>query len=106
MYSSNLTRTFGIGMITIGCIIMIYQHQPFDEWMTAITKNLPSTSLIILVPILGIPIHIGKYHDRLAGFASKAGKKSHLSYLFISFLYLIFAPLVNIGSIHLIDSML
>src|SRR5699024_970918 len=71
-----------------------------------ITKNLPSTSLIILVPILGIPIHIGKYHDRLAGFASKAGKKSHLSYLFISFLYLIFAPLVNIGSIHLIDSML
>src|SRR5699024_8237757 len=106
VYSSRLTRTFGIIMIVIACTILFNKSVSLDIWMNAITNNIALASLIIFVPILGIPISIGKYHDRLAHFAARYDGKSHLMYLFISFLYLIFAPLVNLGSIHIIDSML
>src|SRR5690625_116598 len=61
IYSKGLSKFFGIAMVTIGSVILLYQKAGFDIWMTGVIKNLPLVCLILIVPILGIPIGFGNY---------------------------------------------
>lgn len=105
-YSKGLPKYFGIVMTVISVAILIYQKQGFEVWNEGITKNLALVLLIIIVPILGIPIRLGNYHEHLSGFVGKLQKKPHFLYLMISGLFVLIAPITNIGSIYIIDSML
>src|SRR5690625_4272458 len=105
-YSKGLSKYFGIVMTVISVAILIYQNQGFDVWHEGVTKNLALVLLIIIVPILGIPIRLGNYHEHLSGFVGKFQKKPHLLYLMISGLFVLIAPITNIGSIYIIHSML
>lgn len=105
-FSKGLPKIFGIIMTVIGSIIMIYQQHPLDGWTEALTKNLPLICLIIIVPILGTPIELGKYHQQIAGFTVRFRQKPQFLYLFISGLFWLIAPITNVGSIYIIDAML
>lgn len=105
-YSKGLPKYFGIVMTVLSGVILIYQQQGFEVWNEGITKNLALVLLIIIVPILGIPISLGNYHQHLSGFISKFQKKPHFLYLMISGLFVLIAPITNIGSIYIIHSML
>src|SRR5690625_5929169 len=105
-YSKGLPKYFGIVMAVISVAILIYQKQGFEVWNEGITKNLTLVLLIIIVPILGIPIRLGNYHEHLSGFVGKFQKKPHFLYLMISGLFVLIEPITNIGSIYIIDSML
>src|SRR5699024_5773566 len=105
-YSKGLSKYFGIVMTVISVAILMYQNQGFDVWNEGITKNLALVLLIIIVPILGIPISLGNYHKHLSGFIARFQKKPHFLYLMISGLFVLIAPITNIGSIYIIHSML
>src|SRR5699024_1142320 len=105
-YSQGLSKYFGIVMTVISVAILIYQNQGFDVWHEGVTKNLALVLLIIIVPILGIPIRLGNYHEHVSGFVGNFQKKPHLHYLIISGLFVLIAPITNIGSIYIIHSML
>src|SRR5699024_12469560 len=106
IYSKGLPKYFGIVMTLISVAILMYQNQGFDVWNEGITKNLTLVLLIIIVPILGIPISLGNYHKHLSGFIARFQKKPHFLYLMISGLFVLIAPITNIGSIYIIHSML
>jgi len=93
-------------MTVISVAILLYQNPGFDVWNEGITKNLALVLLIIIVPILGIPIKLGNYEQYLSGFIGKFQKKPHFLYLMISGLFVLIAPITNIGSIYIIHSML
>lgn len=106
IYSKGLSKYFGIVMTVISVAILTYQNQGFEAWHEGITKNLALVLLIIIVPILGIPMRLGNYEQHLSGFIGKFQKKPHFLYLMISGLFVLIAPITNIGSIYIIHSML
>lgn len=105
-YSKGLSKYFGVVMTVISVAILMYQNQGFNVWNEGITKNLALVLLIIIVPILGIPIRLGNYQQHLSGFIGRFQKKPHFLYLMISGLFILIAPITNIGSIYIIHSML
>src|SRR5699024_10522032 len=86
--------------------ILIYSQQPMDVWMEGITKNLPLVCLIVVVPLLGIPISLGQYHEHLADLTAKFQTKPHFLYLMITGLFTLIAPITNMGSIYIVHSMM
>src|SRR5699024_4781501 len=105
-YSKGLPKYFGVIMTVISAIILIYSRQPLDVWMEGITKNLPLVCLIVVVPLLGIPISLGKYHEHLADLTAKFQTKPHILYIMVSGLFTLIAPITNIGSIYIVHSMI
>lgn len=106
MYSKGLPRYFGIVMTMMSSVILLYQQQNFDVWNEGMTKNLALVLLIVIVPILGIPIRLGNYHEHLGGFLAKFQKKPHFLYFMVSGMFTLIAPITNVGSIYIIHSML
>ncbi|RST72048.1 hypothetical protein D4T97_017455 [Siminovitchia acidinfaciens] len=105
-YSKGLPRMFGIVMVLLGSSIFLYQQQPLGIWAEGITKNLPLVCLVVIVPILGIPIGLGNYHQHLAGAISRFNRKPDLLYLLITGLFSLIGPITNLGSLYIIHAML
>jgi len=105
IFSKHLPRIFSGTMVGIGTIILFIQKAGFDAWAESITKNLPLVCLIIVVPILTVPIEIGKYDGYIAQFTSKFNGKPQLLYILLSSTFYILGPITNLGSIHIIHSM-
>lgn len=105
-YSKGLSKYFGIVMTIISVVILSYQVQDFTVWYEGMTKNLALVLLIVIVPVLGIPIRLGNYEKHLSGFIGKFQQKPHFLYGMISGLFILIAPITNIGSIYIIHSML
>lgn len=105
-FSKGLPKILGMIMVVIGTLTLVFQQQPLDIWAEGMTKNLPLICLIVVVPVLGIPIGLGNYHQQIAGFTARFQDKPQFLYLFISGLFSLIAPITNVGSIFIIDAML
>lgn len=106
MYSNGLSRLFGIVMAVVGTVILLYDQASAVAWSEGVTKNLPLVCMIAVVPVLGIPIQHGNYHEHLAGLTAKFQKRPHVLYLMVSGLFTLIAPITNMGSLYIIHSML
>lgn len=104
-YSRKLPKLFSSIMVIFGTIVLLIQGVNKDILIESVTKNLPLVCLIIIVPVLSIPIRLGKYNERIANFFSRYYKQPHILYMMTySFFYLL-GPITNLGSIHIIHSM-
>src|SRR5699024_9563706 len=74
-YSKGFAKMFGLLMVLVGCSVFFYQQQPIGIWEEAVTRNLPLVCLIVIVPVLGVPIGLGNYHQQLAGMTSRFNQK-------------------------------
>ena len=106
IYSKGLSKVFGIIMMVIGSVILIYQQADFELWETGLLKNVPLVCLILIVPILGIPIGLGNYNQHLAGFTARFHKRPDLLYLIITGLFILIGPITNLGAIYIVNSMI
>ncbi|MFD1040582.1 hypothetical protein ACFQ3N_19655 [Virgibacillus byunsanensis] len=61
--------------------------------------------LIIIVPILSVPINLGKYDNDIAELTAKFNGNLKFLFLFLTSLFYILGPITNLGSIHIINSM-
>lgn len=105
-YGRGIQQKFGVAMTLIGVTVFIVQQSSFDLWVQGITKNFPLVFLIVIVPLLGIPISLGKYHEHLADLTAKFQKKPHFLYLMVSGMFTLIAPITNMGSIYIVHSMI
>jgi hypothetical protein len=92
-------------MLIVGVTIIISSEPSTTYIIEGITKNLPLISLIIVVPLLSIPILIGNYHEAISEFTLRYARKPNQIFLFISGIFFVLAPILNIGSIHVVHSM-
>ncbi|MEH7389386.1 hypothetical protein [Bacillus sp. JJ1474] len=104
-YCTKLNKIIGGVMISISFFIIIINQYTLTEMTIAISKNLPLMSLIVLVPILSIPIILGNYQRNIMDLAVKFAKKPQQIYFFISASFFFLAPIINVGSIFIIHSM-
>jgi len=104
--SSRINQFFAVSMLLVSMCILIYQKAPMNFWFNAITNNLPLVSLIVLSPMLSIPVTLGKYDYYINNFILKYTKKANQLYFVISSLFFLLSPLLNLGSIHLIHSII
>ncbi|MGM8212423.1 hypothetical protein ACLIBH_06440 [Virgibacillus sp. W0430] len=106
IYSKGLPRLFGTIMVVIGVLVLFYKQAPIEVWIEGVNKNVPLVCLIMLVPILGIPIGLGRYHEDLARLTTRFNNKPHVLYLFITGLFSLLGPITNMGALYIIHSML
>src|SRR5699024_2176913 len=84
IYSKGVSQFFGIAMTVVGGGILLYQGVDIHVWSESLLKNVPLVCLILIVPILGIPIGLGNYHEHLAGFTAKFQKRPGVLYLIVT----------------------
>lgn len=105
--STNKTnQIFVITMMGISAWILYYNKEPVDYWLQAITNNLPLVSLIVISPILSIPVKLGKYDYYINSFILRYTNKKGQLYFVISSLFFLLSPLLNLGAIHLVHSII
>lgn len=104
--SKKIPQFFSLIMLLIGGVLLIINGATPTIIVQSIIKNLSIVCLIVVVPILAIPIHLGNYSRALTAFLSLFGKKPIKLYgLIYSFFYFL-APITNLGSIHIVHSVL
>lgn len=92
-------------MFGLGCIILLFQNAGVDVWEASITKNLPIVCLIIVVPVLSVPIALGGYDQSVLGLTGKFKGNPKLLFMLLSSMFYMFGPITNLGSIHIIHSL-
>lgn len=104
--SKKIPQFFSLVMLIIGGILLLVNGAAPSIIIQSITKNLSIVCLIVVVPILAIPIHLGDYSKALTAFLSLFNKKPLKLYgLIYSFFYFL-SPITNLGSLHIIHSVL
>ncbi|MCF6094858.1 hypothetical protein L1765_12900 [Microaerobacter geothermalis] len=104
--SRGIPKIFGSLMLVIGTLILLGKDSGIDEWAQSMIRNLPLMALIVLVPILTIPIKLGGYDSNIESITNRYRSKPNLLFLSISIVFQMIGPVVNLGSIRLIDAML
>jgi TRAP-type C4-dicarboxylate transport system permease large subunit len=104
--SKGLPKVFGMLMLLAGTFILWIHHVSLFVWAESLMKNLPIISLILLVPILSIPIELGKYGDQIRSCIQSMSRKPSLLFLSISSTFYVLGPILNMGSIRVVDSMI
>ncbi|SEI91461.1 hypothetical protein SAMN04488127_0778 [Bhargavaea ginsengi] len=105
MYSRQLPKWFSIVMVAIGSMILLDQQADWAVWEEALTKNLPIVCLIIVVPILAVPIRQGKYDEAIFSLVTTFKGSLKMFFAFLLMLFNFIGPITNLGSIHIIHSM-
>lgn len=103
-YSSKLNKFLANVMMIIGLSLLIYNGETFSFWLEALTKNLPLVCLIVLTPMLSIPVKLGQYDHNISNIILRYAKNTGQLYFFISNIFFVLSPLLNIGALHLIHS--
>lgn len=98
-------KAFGIIMFLVATSILWSKQVSLDTWIYSFMKNLPIISLILLVPILTIPINLGGYNEQIRRFIQQYSKKGTVLFFFISSTFFILGPILNLGSIRIVDDM-
>src|SRR5690625_4332465 len=104
IYSNKLNKFFSSVMMLVGIFLLVYSGKAFSFWIEAVTKNLPLVSLIVLAPMLSIPVRLGQYDRNINNFILRYSKKPGQLYFFISIIFFVLSPLLNLGALHLIHS--
>lgn len=104
--SNRLPKLFSSIIVTLGVIILFTGKFDVNLLVESVTKNLPLVCLIIVVPVLAVPINIGKYNEKIAALFANFDKNPTILYMIIHSFFYILGPITNLGSIHIINSMI
>lgn len=102
--TTGLSRVFSVGMLTIGAIILIYLEKPWIDWAPMFTQNMVLVILILFVPVLTIPLRIGKYHEEVKNLLMKYSDKPQVLYAGITSTVFILGSFINLGSLSIVHS--
>ncbi|OLO28665.1 hypothetical protein BTR23_17270 [Alkalihalophilus pseudofirmus] len=98
-------RIMSLLMLGVGFALLIV-YGNIGNWSESITLNLPLVILIMVVPLLSIPLRLGKYDRAISDFIKQYGRNPRKLYFSIMSIFFILGPIINLGSIRLIDSLL
>ncbi|PTL37759.1 hypothetical protein [Alkalicoccus saliphilus] len=76
------------------------------EWSISFTSNLPLILLILTVPVLSIPLQIGKYDIFIKDLIKTYGRNPKKLYFTISLTFFFLGPILNLAVIKIVDSLL
>lgn len=100
--ATGLMLIFTIAMLITGVIVLLMTGEPLKEWFPLFTNNMTLIILILFVPILAIPLNLGKYNIEVEKILIKVSKKPGLLYSGITTTLFILGSIINLGSLSVI----
>lgn len=104
--TKRIPKMFGTIMLVSGGLILVVGRSGIDEWTHNIIRNVPLVTLIVLVPILAIPFKFGGYDKVIEAVIDRYRNQPPFLFFSISVVFFILGPIINLGSIRLVDAML
>lgn len=86
-------------MILVGILLLINIDYTFEMFLQGARTNLALATILILIPLLGIPIQTGNYIQSLKIFLKKINSNVKLFYLNTSLITHLLAFVLNMGAI-------
>lgn len=103
--TNGVPKFFGTSMLVIGCLILLVNGHGIHEWPHYLIRNVPLIVLITLVPVLAIPLKLGGYDQSIKAISLRYRDRPSLLFLAISAVFFVLGPIMNLGSIRLMDAM-
>ena len=103
--TQGFPRMISISMLIIGTILLFISGH-YHDWYNSLTMNLPLIVLIMIVPIMAFPLQLGKYDEHISDFIRSYGSDSKKLFLSITSTFFFLGPIINLGSIRLMDNLL
>ncbi len=101
----TVPRIFALLMFGIGIVMFIMKGQGVQAVLDGIILNLPLLTLIMLVPLISIPFKIGGFFQTILYYLKKMATHSQKMFLSISTFLFCFGPILNLGSIRIVNEM-
>ncbi|MBO8132206.1 MAG: hypothetical protein H0Z29_11995 [Candidatus Marinimicrobia bacterium] len=89
-------------LLLFGSILLILAGADLKFWMSSIGKNINLVTLLIIVPIFGLPLYYGGYYKVLDALACRYMNSGHRIYWIPALLAHFFGALMNIGAIPVV----
>ncbi|MBP1764601.1 MAG: putative rane protein [Firmicutes bacterium] len=90
----------------LGVGLLLFFHQPFPVWMTAVTSMTSLISILAIMQLYSIPIQLGNYHMAVQHWLTKSFKQEKTLFLFTTFVSHILASILSFGVIPVMVTLL
>lgn len=105
--AKTLSKIMGLILVVSGMLVdLIVNQHPFIDSLAGLQKNLPILTLILFAPLIAVPLHLGGYLEGILDNIKKTRDDPSKTFLGITGILSIIAPMLNIGSIKIMDNMI
>ncbi len=104
--AAKATRYTGVALLGVGSILLFISGAGWQVWLSGFGENRALLSLIILVPLLGLPLSYGGYLEAIDAFSRRymAAERPLMGVAMASTHFL--GSLLNVGALPIIYQML
>jgi hypothetical protein len=99
-------RWFGVSMLVVGIALEFGKGTGMEGISKGISMNLPLLTLVILVPLLAWPLKLGGYFGAIHMLLQSLRHHPHKLFTGITSVLFILGPILNLGSIRIVDELL
>ncbi|MBM7583561.1 hypothetical protein JOC86_000098 [Bacillus pakistanensis] len=96
-------KVISLLMLSAGFCLTIITGKGLEGIQAGIISNVPLLTLIILVPLIAIPLKVGRYLQACHYYIEKFISKPKLLFANLTTFLFLFGPVLNIGTIRLLD---
>ena len=102
--AKGLSFLFPVAMIVVGITVLLFTGEPIEEWLPLFSNNMTLIILILFVPVLALPLGIGKYNIEIEKILIKLSSKPGFLYSGITTTLFILGSIINLGSLSVIHA--
>jgi len=99
------TLTISLFLLITAVSLMVYHHVPAQEWFSSLRINLTLVSIILVVPLLGIPVKTGGYVEALKIVLAKKMNEPHFFFLGAKLLTHGLGVVLNMGAVSIVSQL-
>lgn len=105
--AKSVTQIIGISLLILGVAISFLMNgASLVETVQGIQLNLPLLILMLVAPLLSIPLKSGTLLDAPMAYIEQVKEKPKQLFLSISGFLTLLAPILNVGSVRILDDLL
>ncbi|WP_027364254.1 hypothetical protein [Desulfotruncus alcoholivorax] len=101
-FAKGNARILTLILLIAGALVLIDSGADYGLWINALSQNANLITLLILVPVFGLPIQYGGYYEVLDALVNKYMSSKHRIYWVPALLCHFFGALMNMGAIPVV----
>lgn len=101
-FAKGNSRILTVALIMTGAFILVNSGAGYSLWVNSLSQNANLITLLILVPVFGLPLKYGGYYEVLDTLVNKYMNNKHKIYWVPALLCHFFGALMNLGSIPVV----
>ncbi|MBF7083656.1 hypothetical protein IT084_11790 [Desulfallas sp. Bu1-1] len=98
----GVTRSVALILFLSGALLLVFAGADVKLWLIAVTQNANLITLLVLVPVFGMPLKYGGYYQVLDAMVDRYMNHRHRIYWVPALLGHFFGALMNMGAIPVV----